>query len=1611
MKGKMFKIGMVLLIITALLSANFITVGANLVSYANNNEIAISKTNHENVSFGAYFKTQTGEKTNSANMDINNKDMKIYLKVEVAKEGYFNGEIELENSNFEFTSSGESEILSKIEANKISLNQINAGTSAELEIGIKAKTNQNIDLSLLNMQSTIKIKGTYKDSTQKDITITGTGVANLKLISNANTNNVNNSLEIITNKIGTYNGEEKRIIQVAIKQGLNDNIYPVKSIKTEVNVPDIDGKQPAVEKLVNTNSMSKWEYSYENKIAKIEMLNQPNSENKVLWKKEGNEEIILTYIYDSNANIDEKQITAKETIELYDETTLTGTDKTVSLTTSNQKDSIITVNNTPAKTSIYKGKLYAGGEKQYESKTTLNVNLDKVAKQIYLSEKETEVPTKYNQTTINKEQMINVLGENGKITIKTKLGETIAILSNSSVADENGNIVVNYEKDVTALEYETTKPEKVGKIEFNHTKTIKVINKETLKNKAEITENVSAGYEETNKEIAKATSKIELKETTTEGKIEINKESLSTLVVNKNVEIKATLKSNSEEYDLYKNPTIEIELPADITDIKVNSISKLYGDEFEVISAIKSKENGKKIITIELQGEQKEYKEVGIEGTTIIVNADLTLNNKATSKEENVKMVYTNENVNQYKEGADVGTTQSSKISIVSPKGLITTNNMESLEISTIGEESIVSKILEKNTSAKQVKVESEIINNNEKAIENVNILGNFGTNGKYTINNEEKESNMNITLKSALSIEGIESSKVKVYYSENENATQDIADAQNQWKEEITNTEKTKKYLIVISNMEAAESIKTSYEMEIPENLEYNKQAYQGYKSIYTETTTGTTQEVNATSIELKTGTGPIAEGKLTASVAGKELNKNDEVKANEIIKYNITVQNTGTQDITNAKIVAQIPEGTKLVETSNESAINTAYKTSDIKTKEFAIESLKPSETVTKSYEVMVNSDAKAGTQINEKASIVYGEVTKTTNEIGVVVAKQEEASKLRVTVKNLDNNKLIEGSYAQYYAVVENLTDKELTNVTLTWDIPEELVMKKQKIVNYANQDKWNTLGYDINKDITEVEAKKTATISKIPANGSMVVDATFLVENLTQTAKQISVSATVSYDGNDYRSNGATNTLYETNNCKITMTANSENGYIKAGEGIEYTIKVKNNNGFDLNQVVISDQIPSNLTVKGVKVNGEEKTATNNQNNIAVATSLANNEEKEIQIATVVNYQEDAQNDTKISNVATLNSAENTKIESNEVSHILEQNVGVENNGSSNGLTNKINGTAWIDSNSDGVKDDTETVFGGIQVKLLDVATNKIAKNANNEEIATTTDESGFYTLSNIPNGEYLVIFEYDPSQYILTTYKKEGIEESRNSNVISQKLNITGEEKTYAITDGIKIDNSNVSNINIGLIKSKKFDLKLDKYISKVIVQNQAGTKTYEYNNETLAKVELDAKKVSGTNVVIEYNLVVTNAGELEGYVKNIADYIPSDLTFSSELNKDWYQEGNILKCSSIANEKIAAGESKTIKLTATKTITENNTGLINNTAEITESYNEQGVTDINSTPGNKKQGENDMGQADVIISLKTGTEIMYITLTITIIAIIGVGVYFIRKNLITRGKI
>ena len=94
------------------------------------------------------------------------------------------------------------------------------------------------------------------------------------------------------------------------------------------------------------------------------------------------------------------------------------------------------------------------------------------------------------------------------------------------------------------------------------------------------------------------------------------------------------------------------------------------------------------------------------------------------------------------------------------------------------------------------------------------------------------------------------------------------------------------------------------------------------------------------------------------------------------------------------------------------------------------------------------------------------------------------------------------------------------------------------------------------------------------------------------------------------------------------------------------------------------------------------------------------------------------------------------------------------------------------------------------------------------------------------------------------------------------------------------------------------------------------------------------------------------------------------------------------------------------GESAEVKVIFRWINGSNNLGLKTNVAEISEDYNKEGVPDRDSTPDNRKEGEDDIDDAKVILSIKTGLVyniVMYASAGLIILIVLGMGISIIKK--------
>ena len=243
-------------------------------------------------------------------------------------------------------------------------------------------------------------------------------------------------------------------------------------------------------------------------------------------------------------------------------------------------------------------------------------------------------------------------------------------------------------------------------------------------------------------------------------------------------------------------------------------------------------------------------------------------------------------------------------------------------------------------------------------------------------------------------------------------------------------------------------------------------------------------------------------------------------------------------------------------------------------------------------------------------------------------------------------------------------------------------------------------------------------------------------------------------------------------------------------------------------------------------------------------------------------------------------------------------------------------------------------------------------------------------------------------------------------------ILINTAEIAKDKNEFGTKDIDSTPNNNVEgedDIDIEKVKVQYFDLSLLKWVSKAIITENGTTTERETghtgleNPEPIVKVEVDKKKLSKTTVKFEYTIKITNEGQIAGYAKEISDYIPDGLEFVATDNPNWTQADGKVTTRQLENTLLQPGESATVEVILTWKNDANNLGLKINTAEISEDYNDHGSKDIDSTPNNQKEGEDDIDTAPVMLSLKTGQDRIYYVLIGTILITIIGGVVLIKK--------
>lgn len=1668
--------------------------------YAAENTLEVQgvKTNNENVEFDAYFingKTKTHEIENQIGGENS-----INLNIAVKNAGY------LKNTKIEFTGSQENseanfrvkdltqenQLISELNTDKnyIELNQINKNEQANIQIPICFDNKDKISLSEFSKENIAKLTGTYVDANGKEKQIK----AQIKIKLNW-TQEAEIALEEQIEKYIPYtlNNQNGVMLQTKIKASILNNSMPAKEENIEITVPTIANKKPiSVDIAANTTkatngdenaiAFTKDNYIYNQELGTITITvkNDADEQQNITWNKNAQDEFIVTYLYPQEILNNMPQEGNKIQLKTKANITTYGTkENTIEKTITSDailKDSISNIVDIQVSTDVEelsKGYIYANYEAEEkietEYKETINANIgsriltDNVILYSnvdnFIKDENAKGATTVNNTNyahikelkIEKEIYDKFIGEEGYINLYQ--GSTLISTINKDTQEiKDKNIVVNLsENDINELTIITSKPLVEGNLKIELTKALKGnigYSKSQMKDFTKL--EVNTALKAVNNGIIfteQSTSKnINFTEPKSTAEITINNENLSTVVTNKDIELRAILKTNSLNYNLYKNPSITITMPSYIENINVKNVQVLFDDELKIKTAnLVQNADGTKAIAIQFEGTQTKYNIGNIAGgTNIVITADIDVNKLTPNTKAEIKMNYTNENTIQ--ELATLTKTRSitqtpieqsetsTVVGFTAPTGIVTMNGIKgykegSEELTSIsGEEKI--GVIDIMSEAKEATFNMSVMNNYNNTIENVVILGRTPFAGnKEIITTKELGSTMDLGLTTPITVNGIDSSKVTIYYSENKEATADLNNSSNGWTQTVTDLSKVKSYLIVTNNyvMNTADTINFTYNALIPENLQHNQSAYETYAVYFTNNLeTGMVQDKQESAkVGVTTGKGPVLEAQITSNVK-----ENEEILTGKFIKYTVTVKNAGEETVEGVVATVDLPSYLTNIEFyKGESGI---YNTNNEKTISLQIGQIEAGKSIQKDFWVVVNKLKIKDICTDATHYETYEGITIHSTEYTHKYSDYKKMSSLyaKVTAKDLQKevrSNEVKNTIKQAYFKLSTFTTgagevlnqndnfqfninaslyfEETTsqNTVITVKVPKELTYKNATIKKYniEKQELENlTEGINYNDDTRII----TINLGNITATDDKQIEISYTVNALEEGiySKDITSIATIKADGIQEETSKPIVDTISKEGIKASQTSNiAQNTEIDAQDTLIYIATIENIGG-NIVSVNIKDQLPKELQYAYAEytIDDETKQLSNSsteENNVELNIVIPQGKTAEVKIYTIVG---EVTQDKTITNTIKVSSKNTKEVTTNTINHKIKA-VNYDNRDDNTKVLRKISGQVWLDSNKDGVKDENESKLSNIQVMLINNETGKIQ--TENQ----MTSEDGIYTFRNIPNGKYTAIFLYDTANYSPTTYRKEGVSEEVNSDAIDTEITLDGQKRTAAITEEIVVTDSNIYNIDLGLVINPKFDLKLDKTVSKIIVQDSTGTKTYNYEDSKLAKRDLVGKQINSTTIVVEYKIKVTNEGAVSGYVKKIADYMPSELKFSSELNKDWYQgENGTLYNSSLANTLINPGETKEITLLLTKKLTEENVGLIHNSAEIYEAYNDLGLKDIDSTPGNKQTDEDDQSSADVLLTVKTGETILIIIISLAIISTIAISAYIIKRKIL-----
>lgn len=493
------------------------------------------------------------------------------------------------------------------------------------------------------------------------------------------------------------------------------------------------------------------------------------------------------------------------------------------------------------------------------------------------------------------------------------------------------------------------------------------------------------------------------------------------------------------------------------------------------------------------------------------------------------------------------------------------------------------------------------------------------------------------------------------------------------------------------------------------------------------------------------------------------------DPVVAGQNVTYTMTVTNDGPSNASSVSLSDNIPDGiqiTSVVGTvgstsipsgsitipttasdttaSNPDNVVIAIGTLVANTSSTSTPTTGSSATITVIGKVLPST---RGTLSNVATATASGTLINTSDDSATATTTVTATSGLTIT-KTDSADPIVAGNNLTYTIVVTNNGPSDATTVNLTDNLPDGIqitsvtgtvgstaIASSAITIPSSASDTTAANGDDVTVSIGTLIPNTSSTST--PTTGSSAT-ITVVAKVLPETRNTITNAASVvSTEQTTPVTASADTTISTQMDLSITKTGSSSTA--ANGATLTYTLTVTNAGPSTATNVVVTDQLPSQLTFSSASAS--QGTASNSSGTVtANLGSIAPNSSATVTINTTVN----ATSPISVTNVATVQATETESNITNNTATVSTQL----------GQVRTISGRVFIDEDYDGKLGSLDHGLAGMILVLRTTSGTEVAR--------TTSDADGNYSFTNISEGEYDLV-----QIQSVTTYEGMGIDDGLN----------------------------------------------------------------------------------------------------------------------------------------------------------------------------------------------------------------------------------------------------